>query len=378
MRRNLRILSVLVLTGALVALLATPASAQRRLPMKPDLVVSSSSEPPDFIATESGGDFIISFTVDNQGRRRVRPVTIARAYLSLGRVMSADDRRRRVGSRRIQPLRTHRSTTRRMVVRVPREFQQGEFFLIVCADVRRQVDEINDRANCHVSGQKLRIAPEAARRGPAGPPGPAGPAGPQGPKGDPADVGFTVTDIERRTLTAGTNTMDAGEDDPNDSADSGDEIEGSTQEVDLGTFGPFTFRALCRNKGSDGDTQDEGKILVYVSQGTFSFESNMGPRYNIPAGRGTVDDDTPAGGEGKHQILTASRDLSRPDPGNPGAFTAFTTVLTHSNGTLLTFTGYAGIDTLGFGTAGDDATGSPTVATDADVCVFGGSVTTYQ
>src|SRR3712207_6867382 len=46
-----------------------------------------------------------------------------------------------------------RSTTRRMVVEIPPNFQQGEFFLIVCADVRNVVDETNDRANCFVSGQ---------------------------------------------------------------------------------------------------------------------------------------------------------------------------------------------------------------------------------
>src|SRR3712207_9523932 len=97
MRRNLRAVPALALACALFVVIAAPAAAQGN---KPDLVVSSAAEPPDFVPLD--GDFLASFTVDNQGRGRARQQSLARAYLSVGRVMSADDRRRRVGSRRVR------------------------------------------------------------------------------------------------------------------------------------------------------------------------------------------------------------------------------------------------------------------------------------
>src|SRR3712207_1568970 len=108
-----------------------------------------------------------------------------------------------------------RSTTRRMVVEIPPNFQQGEFFLIVCADVRNVVDETNDRANCHVSGQKIRIADEDVSGRP-------GPPGPQGPPGDSKTIA-----IPRKTLPFGTATLLGHPDDgPGDN-------EGSTEQFDL-------------------------------------------------------------------------------------------------------------------------------------------------
>src|SRR5688572_4675539 len=127
MRRIHRAVPLLALTCALFAVLAVPAVAQRA---KPDLMVSSAAEPPDFVPLD--GDFLASFTVDNQGRGRARQTSLARAYLSVGRVLSADDRRRRVGQRRVRGLGPGRSTTRRLVVDIPAAFRTGEYFLIVC------------------------------------------------------------------------------------------------------------------------------------------------------------------------------------------------------------------------------------------------------
>jgi hypothetical protein len=391
MRRILRLVPVLALACALFVVLAAPAGAQ-----KPDLVVSSSAEPPDFVPLD--GDFLLSFTVDNQGRAAARRRSVARAYLSVGRVLSADDRRRRVGDRRISRLRAGRSKTRRMVVDIPASFRTGEYFLIVCADVRNVIDEINDRANCHVSGQRLRIADEDVR----GAPGPAGPAGPPGPPGPGAD---TIT-IPRRFMPLGEATIDGPDTHPGDN-------EGSTQQVDLLEVGGVRIRALCRtttngdndlprhdndNDGflgvdNDFDTEedgDEAKILLYLDrpEGNFSFAGPHGKRFNVQAGFGntTTSIEDPAGdtgGEGKHMaIATASDPESRiagdaddsdptvgedtsPQPFQPEddweqAFRNGSVYVATSAGTEFILNAYAGIGVLG----------AP-----ADQCAFGGSVT---
>lgn len=381
MRRNLRAMPVMVLACALFALLAAPAGAQ--LAQKPDLVVSSAAEPPDFIATEDGGDFLNSFTVDNQGRRRARSITTARAYLSLGRVMSADDRRRRVGSRRVKPLSAGQSITRRLIVRIPAAFRQGEYFLIVCADVRNVVDEINDRANCHVSGQKLRIAPDAARGGPPGPRGEPGPPGPGSP---------TVT-FPRKVMPLGTATVSGyGPWGPGDN-------EGSTEQFDLGEVGGVRIRALCRattngdgrlpgdpvdNDNSWDRDGDEAKVLVYMDrpEGTMSFDGDHGSRFNVAAGFGRTrdtdgenPDDNPttapfSGGEGQHQFLATARDPEARIQGSDGdfdpreevahAFRSASGIVSTTDGTDFILNVYAGVDVLAVG---------------ATNCVFGGSAT---
>lgn len=413
MRRNLRAVPVLALACALFALLAAPAAAQ--LAKKPDLVVSSAAEPPDFIASEDGADFLLSFTVDNQGRARVRRTTVARAYLSIGRVMSADDRRRRVGSGRITPLSIGKSRTRRLIVRVPPRLQTGEYFLIVCADVTNVVDELNDRANCHVSGQRLRVAPEAERGvGPAGPPGPAGPAGPRGETGPPGPPGppggggaSNQVVIERATLDLGRSTV------PGKPGYGPGDNEGSTQTRDLATIGGVVIRAVCvsttngdnelPDDDDDGDgflgvdndfdtdeDGDEAKILLYLDQpdGNFSFSGPHGKRFNIEAGFGRTttsiedpnDDD---GGDGKHMAIATAADpesriagdaddtdpsigedttapIFEPEDDWEHAFRNGSVYVATSGGTEFILNAYAGVGVLG---------------SDPDQCTFGGSVT---
>ena len=402
MRWARRLVSLVVVPCVLVAVLAAPAGAQGA---KPDLVISSAAEPPDEIPLD--GDFLMSFTVDNQGRASSGRLTTARAYLSLGRVVSSDDRRRRVGDRRVRALRPGRSTTRRMIVRIPPRFQQGEYFLIVCADVGNRVDETNDRANCHVSGQRMRIvtADAAGRQGAAGPPGPAGPAGPEGPAGPPGPAGADaqLITIPRETLPLGEPTI-AG-----DSARPGDR-EGSTSRTDLLEIGGVVIRAHCvstsngdnelPNDDDDGDgfpgvdndfdtdeDGDEAKILLYLDRddGNFSFSGMHGKRFNIEPGFGRTttsiedpgDDD---GGDGKHMaIATAADPESRlrgdaddtdptvgqdanfnPEDDWEHAFRNGSVYVATSGGTEFILNAYAGVGVLG---------------SDADECTFGGSVT---
>ena len=376
MRRKLRLVPLMALAFILTVVLAAPAAAQSRLP---DLTVEAAAEPPDFQPRD--GDFLATFTVGNQGRRSSGETTTARAYLSLGRVLSADDRRRRVGDRRVRSLRPGRSTTRRMVIEIPAEFQDGEYFLIICADVRNQVDEVNDRANCHVSGQRMRIAATPPGGGAAGPAGPQGPAGPPGPPGESAEM----LTFERKVLPLGTATVSG-------TYGRGDR-EGSTQMFDLGEVGNVRVRALCRKttNGDNGEPDDaptnsggfdrdgdEAKILLYYDQadGEFSFDGDHGSRRNVDAGFATRGEDTengedPAsvqtGGEGRHQFLATARDpegsrLAGGDPRNDWgtAYRSTGGFVSTSDGTDFILNVYAGIDTLGSGT---------------NNCVFGGSAT---
>jgi CARDB len=330
MRQPVRLVCAVTLATAAFAVLAVPAAAQR-----PDLVVESAGEPPDS-AIADNNDFLVSFTVGNQGRARARRASLARAYLSVGRVLSADDRRRNVGSRRVRALRAGRSQTRRLTVRIPPAFRLGEYFLIICADVRNVVRESNDRANCHVSGQKIQVVGpgQDPRRGAAGAPGPPGPVGATGPAG-PAGPGLETIKIPRQTLSLGSPTIDGPEARPGDD-------EGSTQQVDLLEVEGVRIRALCVTTsngdnelpGTDGDGDghegvdndfdtdedgDEAKILLYLDrdQGTFNFSGPHGKRFGVNAGFGNTTtsiqdpaDDT--GGNGKHMaIATASDPESR-------------------------------------------------------------------
>ena len=379
MRRIHHPVPIAALACVLFVTLVAPAAAQR----KADLTVESAAEPPDFVPRD--GDFLATFSVGNQGRRSSGETTLARGYLSIGRVLSADDRRRRVGDRRVRALRPGRTTTRRMIVNIPPEFQTGEYFLIICADVRNQVDEQNDRANCHVSGQRMRIADSPPAGGAAGPPGPQGPAGPQGPPGEGAN---SIT-FERKVLPLGTATVSG-------TYGRGDR-EGSTQMFDLGEVGDVRIRALCRKttNGDGGEADDaptnetnfdqdgdEAKILLYLDQddGTMSFDGDHGSRRNVPAGFATRGPDpggddpatTQTGGEGQHQFLATARDpqlggrlgtMTR-SHNNPEdwqvAYRSTGGFVSTSDGTDFILNVYAGVDVLG---AGDTN------------CVFGGSAT---
>ena len=354
MRRNVRIVPVLL--GALLALVlfVAPAESQNG---GAKLRVSATTEPPD--TQVRGGRWRVTVTVSNEGTATSSSERL-RFFLSSGRRFSADDLQRRLGGTvTLRAIRRGRQLTRRVTVIIPPTIQDGEYYLVTCLG---QTTVNTDNLRCRFSGQTMRIGadPNRAQNVQPGPPGPEGPAG----------KGLDMTDFGRTSLRAGTNTIDAGEVGPEESENDGNEIEGSTEEKQLGEVGPFQFRALCRDEGSDGEGDDEAKILVYLTEdGTFNFQGDQGPRFGIPEGRGEADNDSVYGGEGKHQIIAVQRDTQ--DEGGRGGFQASTVVITSDDGDLITFTGYAGIDTLGIGAEGDQSGGD-------DECVFGGTVTRYH
>ena len=348
-------LALLVATAVLIPAIGLTQGSRER----PNLRVSSATEPPDF--AEVGTRFRIGFTVANQAPVGARRRTITRAYLSTGRGLSDDDVA--LSSRRVSAIRANGQVTGRMTVTIPQGQPRGAYYLLVCADATDLVDEFDDAHNCHISGQAVNIGAEP----PPGPRGPAGPQGEPGPKGDAGPASLETYELPRTVMELGTPDV---HDEVND-GDPGQADEGSTQNTEVLVVGPFRIRTLCRTAlPKENDARDEAKILVYTESGTMAFEGRQGARMNIPAGFGRPGAGGATGGEGQHQMIATARDS---DGGMGSGGTGFvsgmneaTVYLVHSSGWEVVFEGYAGIDTLG---AGEPGRGNQ------DRCVFGGEAT---
>lgn len=359
--------------------LAPAQNAQQRLRIQrnlPDLIVSGVQEPPDF--AKPGDSLSVTITVANEGNTRARRATVARFLLSEGRAPTPDDIRMQ-GSARIPPLGPGQEFTRQVRVTIPANTAIDAYYLVVCADVGNVVREHQERLlNCKLSGQAVDL-----RDRPVGPPGPTGPVGPAGAAGQVGDV----RQLPRTELDLGDKLFEPTPASPGDD-------EGSTQTSNAMTIGPITIRYLCRQttNGDGGDPStpfgpsnafdedgDEAKVLLYSTEGTFSFSSVNGQRMNIPAGDGTPGQEDEGGGEGKRQVLSAMHD---PDPNstrhrrNPfqgggnttepeytSGFRSSSAYVAHSGGTEFVLHAWAGIDVLGVGN---------------DRCVFGGVVQVVQ
>ena len=381
--RSRRTLYLLAASAAIVALtlsaVAPAQNAQQRLRAQrnlPDLIVSAVQEPPDF--AKPGDTLILTLTVANEGNTRARRSTVTRVLLSEGRAPTPDDIRMQ-GSARIPALGPGQEFTRQIRATIPANTPIDAYYLVACADTSNRVREHAERLlNCKLSGQAVDL-----RDRPVGPPGATGPPGPAGAAGTKGDV----RTLPRTELDLGDKLFEPDTSPGND--------EGSTQTSDALVIGPMTIRYLCRQttNGDGGEPSDpfgasnsfdedgdEAKVLLYTSDGTFSFSSANGQRMNIPAGNGTPDQDDEGGGEGKRQVLSAMHD---PDPnttfhGGSGnfegggeedqpeymfGFKSSSAYVAHSGGTEFVLHAWAGIDVLGVGN---------------DRCVFGGSVQVVQ
>jgi hypothetical protein len=382
-----KIVRLAVVLSVLAVLVPAIALTQGR-PRQADLVITAASEPPDFL--QPGSTFVVTYSIANQGRRNANTST-TRIFLSDGRRPSADDRA--LASSRSPRIRPRSQRTQRIRATVPANLASGRYYLIVCADDLKNVDERRERNNCHLSGQWVFVGATPEDRGPAGPQGPPGEAGPPGDTG-PAAVEFYS--IPRTVMSVGTaNVDDILDDDSEPNAGSGETQgtadEGSTERAEVLVVGPFKFRTLCRRQvpfddfadPTGDERRDEAKFLVYHdTDGTMAFSGPQGARANVPAGEGQAGADGATGGEGKHQLIAITRD----DDGGMGAGGAEENAggpegsednyvaglgegsyyIVHSSGWEVVFDGYAGIDVLG---AGEPHHGND------DKCVFGGSVT---
>lgn len=136
---------------------AVPAHAAPK--KRPDLVVKVLSVSPG--EAGPGGVLRIKDTSANRGRKAARR-SVTRYVLSKDRKLDRRDVRLRDRPvRKLKPRTRHASTVQR--VRVPARTKPGTYWLLACADARRQVRESNERNNCRAARSRLRIASAPTR-----------------------------------------------------------------------------------------------------------------------------------------------------------------------------------------------------------------------
>jgi hypothetical protein len=368
MRRMLILLTSLGVIVALGVTLIGPASSASR---RADLTVADLAEPPETAA--AGTAFRQTFAVVNQGARRAVRATTTSFFLDLTPDTSAG--RTRIGRKGVGKIDGHDEQSGRARLRIPTGQADGEYYLVGCADSGRRLREAKEGNQCRVSGQTIGIG--QTRVGPAGSPGVT-----------------NETVIEKFTLPIGRATIEGF-----NTAEPGDD-EKSNQRREIANVGGVQLVADCKrttngdNDATNGpdepfedpsvDTRfdedgDEGKVLVYTNTGTVTFNSQGGSsRRNIPAGEGASEDDEPSpyspeeesdGGEGAHMAIAVARDPDQAAPQDAFGsdiiaydYQVKTIYISHSNGTELIFTGFAGIDVFGA----------------EDQCVFGGVLKTVR
>ena len=132
----------LAFTGSAVAFAATG----NRVAARPDLVVSSISNPPDVALP--GHSFQIRDRTRNIGRAAAGP-TVTRYYLS------ANGRRTGAGHRPVPRLRAGHSSAAAGTVTVAATLKPGVYSLLACADGSGAVRESSERDNCRTAATKL-------------------------------------------------------------------------------------------------------------------------------------------------------------------------------------------------------------------------------
>jgi subtilase family serine protease len=135
-----------VVAGALgVSLIASGlalASTSAGKIARPDLVVSSLSNPPSVVFRGRG--FTVTDRTRNIGRATAR-ATVTKYFLSANGQRTAAGRRSVV---RLRPQRSSRGTT---TVTVPTTLEFGTYSLVACADGAAAVRESNERNNCRTA-----------------------------------------------------------------------------------------------------------------------------------------------------------------------------------------------------------------------------------
>jgi subtilisin family serine protease len=132
---------------------ATPTRTPSRTPTPaPDLVEASVSDPPPTAAR--GAFFSVTDTVLNQGTAAAGAST-TRYYLSTDAVRGGD--KTLTGSRAVPGLAANVSSTGTVSVQVPSGTSVGTYFLLVCADDKKAVRELNEVNNCTASATTVQV-----------------------------------------------------------------------------------------------------------------------------------------------------------------------------------------------------------------------------
>ena len=134
---------------------ATHTPSATPTPNAPDLLESTVSNPPATAAL--GGKFSATDTVLNQGAVMAAAST-TRYYLSLDAVRSGDDTLLD-GNRPVPSLVAGASSTGTATVTVNRKTAPGTYFLLACADDKRQIVESDESNNCRASTTRVVVGP---------------------------------------------------------------------------------------------------------------------------------------------------------------------------------------------------------------------------
>ncbi|WP_121254962.1 CARDB domain-containing protein [Nocardioides ferulae] len=137
-----------------VGLLAAPGQLAAAAPLrdKPDLMMDEVRWVPR--EAKTGSTFQIDGMVANVGGRRA-PMSVMTAHLSKDRRLSDGDKR--VGASQVQAMEPGRLGAVGITVRVPDGFPEGKYHVVVCADVRNEIDEIQEGDNCIGSRSQVTI-----------------------------------------------------------------------------------------------------------------------------------------------------------------------------------------------------------------------------
>lgn len=138
-----------VLTGLMLpaTLLAVPASAARL----PDLKVKSVTAA---ATVEVGAKLSVTDTTVNAGRAKAGK-TRTRYYLSKDRDLSGKDRT--LGQRGVPALKPGKKDKDSVRLEVPATTRTGGWYVLACADARKQVAESKERNNCSATDTKVTV-----------------------------------------------------------------------------------------------------------------------------------------------------------------------------------------------------------------------------
>jgi subtilase family serine protease len=134
---------VLCLIASAVAFAATGSRAGP----KPDLVVSSVSNPPRTVL--AGNSFAVNDTTRNLGAAAARATSTRYYYVD------SDGNRTAGGRHRVSRLGPHRGSARTASAIVPMTLERGTYSFVACADATRTVKESNERNNCRPAATKV-------------------------------------------------------------------------------------------------------------------------------------------------------------------------------------------------------------------------------
>jgi hypothetical protein len=134
----------IVFTGSAIAFAATGTGARAR----PDLVVSSISNPPSVVF--QGHSFQIRDRTRNRGLAAAGR-TVTQYYLS------KDGNREPAGRRSVPRLRAGRSSLGTGTVTALSSLELGTYSLVACADGAGAVRESSERDNCRIAATKVVI-----------------------------------------------------------------------------------------------------------------------------------------------------------------------------------------------------------------------------